>query len=123
MEQSRFDVFGYIVVHSSSQTLFPISLHSIRSHGNNRNMVACPLPLSNFCCGIMAVHLGHLTVHEYQVLRQVFNHFDGFLSVCYDIDTAAQSLQHTHGNLLVEDIIFCQEHGGTKPMGNDIEHF
>ena len=86
-------------------------------------MVACPSPLSNFRCGFIAVHLGHLTVHEYQLKRQALNHLDGFLSVCCDIDTAAQFFQHAHGNFLVDDIILCLEHAGTKPVGDGIDHF
>src|SRR6266700_659437 len=60
--------FGNVVIHSCLKTTLTVSSHSMRCHGDNRNMGTTYLFfLANLPCHCQAVHLRHLHVHEDQV--------------------------------------------------------
>src|SRR5262245_54519057 len=63
MEVGGFHRFDHIIVHACGQTSFPITLHGMRGHGNDRHMgVTVLLVLPNDCSGLKAIHLWHLHI-------------------------------------------------------------
>jgi hypothetical protein len=62
------DWFGYIRVHSSGQAKFPIALHRVCGHGDDRKVSPAVLFLGADGPGcFQAVHFGHLNVHQHHV--------------------------------------------------------
>ena len=59
--------------------------------------------------GFEAVHLGHLDVHQDDVVRQLADRFDRFEPVRGDVGAVAQRLEHEHGDLLVDGVVLGQQ--------------
>ena len=57
-----------------------------------------------------AVHLRHLNVHEDDVVVTLGNGVDRFPSVPHDVHLVAALDEHGHGDLLVDGVVFRQQH-------------
>ena len=65
-QQRRINGFGDVVVHAGRQAALPLLNRRVGGHGEDRQ-VGKPRVGANFRRGLVAVHLGHLEVHEDQV--------------------------------------------------------
>jgi len=57
----------------------------------------------------IAIHLGHLTVHEQQVIIRAFERNKNFLAGFCDVHAVAHSFQQTHGDLPIDRVIFGEQ--------------
>ena len=67
------DRFGDIVIHPGDHTLFPVSLHGVGGHCNHRDAVILHggVGVANSPRCFVAVHQGHLAIHQYQVVGKL----------------------------------------------------
>ena len=65
--------------------------------------------------GLQPVHLGHLHVHQHQVVGQGLERLDGFRAVGHGVRAQAQLLQDAQGHLLVGDVVLGQQDARPRP--------
>ena len=61
---------AYIVVHARRQAPFPVAPHGVGGHGDYGDlMIENRRPgIADLACGFYAVHIGHLHIHQHQVV-------------------------------------------------------
>ena len=70
------------------------------------------LGIADLPCGFQTVHLGHLHVHEHQVVGQGLERIEGLAPVRDRVGRKAQLLQDAQGYLLVGDVVIGQQDAG-----------
>ncbi len=61
---------------------------------------------ADFARSVVAIHLGHLAVHQDHVVGQAHHRFDCFAAVGREVDFKAELLQQQTRHLLVDGIVF-----------------
>src|SRR5687767_8562416 len=75
---------GEVIIHSSFETTFAVTLHGMGGHGNDGNMPAGILfPLTDSVRSFQAIHLRHLYIHEDGIVVIGLNFFKCLRS-CFD---------------------------------------
>ena len=98
---------GNEIVHSGLNTLLSISLHGCSCHGNDGNARILRLRsfLTNDLRGLETVHLRHVAVHQYQIVRNGLQRTDCLLTVGRHISRKSHLFQHSLGYFLVYGIV------------------
>jgi len=60
----------------------------------------------------VAIHLGHLAVHEDAIVGDASHRLDGFEPVRHHVNTAAALLQHAGREPLIDRVVFGDEDSG-----------
>jgi len=101
------DRFGQIVVHPRSKALFPVTLHGMSGHGNDRDMLACSLfPLTDPARGFQTVEQRHLNIHQDHVKVLPVEGFERFPAVACDQYLMAAPFEHSHCDPLIDQVVF-----------------
>ena len=110
MEVGGLHRFDHIIVHACGQTSFPITLHGMCGHGNDRHTgAAVLLVLPNGCSGLKAIHLWHLHIHKYQVKALVQEGIKSLLPIAHGHHSMAPFLQQAYGQPLVHRVVLGQQ--------------
>ena len=111
MQRLQGQGFGQVVIHARHQTLLTITGHGIGREGNNwQARITHRRTLSANCtCGLQAIHVWHLHIHQHQAVIFLLQGFQGFKSVCGKIDAQTELLQQGGGDLLIDQIVFRQQ--------------
>lgn len=56
-----------------------------------------------------SIELGHLAVHQDQVVVLLLGHFESDETVFGNIDLVPQSIEHPNSHFLVDEVVFHQE--------------
>ena len=104
------DRFGQIVVHSCGEARLAIALHRGRGHRDHRR-VARPRALASakFAGRVVAVHLGHLAVHEHRVVFGVGQRLECFDPVPADHDVVTELGEELGRDQLIHDVVFDEQ--------------
>ena len=104
-----FDRFGYEVNHAGFQAALAVGSHGVGGHGNDRRAspTGCGLEQPG---GIHSIHFGHLHVHQNGIETHALRHGSGYFSVSGNMHTHADFCQYLARHLLVEFIVFRQQH-------------
>ncbi len=96
----------------AAEALFPVALHCPRSHGDDGDPdAALPrLAAPDTPCGLEAVHLGHLAVHQHEVVGDAPEGSERLVPVPGDVGPAAQLLEDLDGDELVDGIVLHDEY-------------
>src|SRR5918994_967114 len=97
--------FRYVVVHACGQCSLPIPLHGVGGHGYYRGVTDGPLATPDLGRGLVAVHLGHLNVHEHRPVRDIREGLDGLPPVVHGVYPVARSLEHPYRHHLVYGVV------------------
>ena len=103
------DGLGDVVVHSGFDAALAIGLHSVSSHGDDDGVAAGRLGAADLFGGLIAIHHGHLAIHENEVVAIGGDHIDGFLAVGGEFDVKTEALQHPRRDELVDGVVFDEE--------------
>ena len=109
-KRSHLHRLGDIVVHAGFDTTFARTCNGVGCHGNYRNVPVWLLPVAYLPDSLVAVHLGHLTIHKDYVIGQNSQHFDCFPPVSRYIRAQSQFLQHANRDLLIDHVILGHKH-------------
>ena len=106
--------FTEIVVHPSGKTHRTISLRRMSREGDNRNSSrSLSLIATDQASRRIAVHPGHLAIHEDQVVWDTRNGLNSLLPGAHAIHSTPQRLQHGERNLVVDWIVFGHQYPTT----------
>ena len=110
LEFFRAHRFGDVAVHARGQTFLPVLLHGVGSHGEDRDVsVDRHFPLSDTPCGLQAIHLRHLYVHQDQIQALLLYQPEHLQAVtCYQ-HRMAHLLQGLSANQLTREVVIGQQ--------------
>jgi len=104
------DRLGHIIIHSGQEASFAVALHCVSRHCNDRNAsAAAGFAGADGAGGFIAVHLGHLHVHQHQVELLPIEQLNSAIAVRNGDHAVPSLFQKTECELLVDRIIFRQE--------------
>jgi len=104
---------GDVSVHARGETVFEVAFEGVGVHGHDGDVGAGEfLALANEARGLVAVHVGHLDVHEDEVEVAGLPGLDGEKSVGGDGDGEAAFFQEADGEGLIDAIVFGKEDSG-----------
>ena len=92
---------------------FPVALHGVGGHGDDPDRQYAAFgwdragPDLPGC--FEAVHLGHLDVHEDEVVRELLDGLDGLDAVRGDVGAVAHRLEDEERDLLVDRVVLGQQ--------------
>ena len=88
-------------------------------HGDDRNVPAdARLPLPDRRAGTEPIHLGHLDVHQHEVVRLALHRFDGLDAVRREVRPIAHLLQDAERELLVHDVVLGEQDAQRMARGH-----
>ncbi len=64
--------------------------------------------ITNVAGGFKSIHYWHLHIHQYQVVRNTLQSFQGFSTIGCGIGFKSIFLQETQRHLLIDDVVFHQ---------------
>ena len=85
---------GDVFVHSGRQALLPVTLHRVRGHRDDRDVLAAAFAAADRLDGLVSVYLGHLAVHQHDRVIAASAHLDRRQPVGSDVDGEPELLQH-----------------------------
>ena len=100
------DGLGDVVVHAGVEAALAITLHRVGGHGDDDDVAIGRLAAADLFGGLVAVHHGHLAIHENEVVAIGGDHVDGFFSVGGEFDGKAEALEHARGDELIDGVVF-----------------
>ena len=103
------DGFGDVVVHAGIEAALAIALHRVGGHGDDDDVTTGRLSAADLFGGLVAVHDGHLAIHEDEVVAIGGDHVDCFLSVGGEFYFEAETLERAGGDELVDGVVFDEE--------------
>jgi len=97
---------GEVVVHAGREALLAILLHGAGGEGQDGDVTVRPhLGRADRTGRLEAVHLGHLTVHEDEIVGCALEGLDGFPAVAHEIDPVPGLLEHPDGHALAHRVV------------------
>ncbi len=121
---------GQIIAHPGVQAAFPISTHRVggqRDDGKRQVRTTLLFLDSDAARRFIAVHNGHLAVHEYEIVIIGKRSLDAFGAVHSDIHLAADALEHGLNDEQIHRVVFDDEHVGGQlcrvERGRSLDHF
>ena len=112
-ELLRIDRLGDIVVHSRRQAPGARVGHHIRRQRDDRDPRAVLFLFPDQAARRVAVHLGHLAIHQDRRVGRARGRLDRLLAVRHDIRRIAEAGENAEGDLLIDDIVL----GDQDPHG------
>jgi hypothetical protein len=103
------DRFGQMVIHALLETRVPRTFHGVRRQCHDGHMASAALMAPNFCCRRIAIELGHLTVHQNEIVASRLPGVDRRTAVGHDVDSIAHLFEQMHRHFLVHHVIFRQQ--------------
>ncbi|MGA1994360.1 MAG: hypothetical protein ABSH45_01160 [Bryobacteraceae bacterium] len=100
------DGFGDIVVHAGRETDLAGALEGFGGHGDDGRVPAGRFGAADRAGSGVAIHFGHVAIHEDQRIGEKADHPDGFVAVGGDVDAEAELFEQAHGDLLIDGVIF-----------------
>jgi hypothetical protein len=82
----------------------------VRRHGDDRRVAAAGLVATDLGRRLVAVELGHLTIHEDRLIAARGVHLHRFAAVAGDVRAEAELLEHPHGHELIDALVLRDEH-------------
>ncbi len=108
------DRFGEVVVHPGSDARFAVALHRVGGHRHDPDRLRPALGWGragpDLAGCLQAVHLGHLDVHQHEVVRESLDGLDGLDAVRGDIGAVAERFEDEQCDLLVDGVVLGQQH-------------
>lgn len=106
------DGLGDMTTHAGRQTTIAFFRHCMCDHGDDREVRQTRL-CADAGRGLVTIHLRHLQVHQYQIIRDAVRGgqqlvYDLRSAIC-DIDRDANPLEQLDGDLLVDRVVLGQE--------------
>ncbi len=110
---------GDVFVHAGGQEAFAVAEQGVGGEGDDRDVfsglgLGSPDPFGR----LDPVHLGHLNIHEYEVVSAAFQDGQGLAAVVGRIDAVAHLAEQPRDDLLAERVVFDEEdfprHAGFK---------
>src|SRR5829696_8419725 len=96
------DRLGEVVVHPRREALVAVALHGVRRHRDDPRSVARPAALADLPRGLEAVKLGHLNVHEHDVVPLALEGIEHLAPVFDDVGVVAEPSEQREGQLPVD---------------------
>ena len=113
-----------MVVHAGFETLLAILRHRIGRERNDRHMLAgaaLNLTLANRAGGVVAIHLGHVAIHQDEIEVLFGARIKRLDAVVGDHHAVAlQLVEHADGDRLVDQVVLDQQHGAAA--ARDLHH-
>jgi hypothetical protein len=99
---------GQVIVHAGGAAAFLIALDRVGSHGNYRYTVA--IVFGNFAQpdfggGGVAIHPGHLAIHQYDIEMVAGHSFHGAFAVRDDFGSVSEAVDGLNHHQLVDGIV------------------
>ena len=113
---------GDVIIHARGDAAFPVSFQCLGSHCDNRKVTTLHLlPATNCSGGLKAIHLRHLTIHEYESKAMVglAQASDSFPAICCYRSRMTQPDQLLQRHRLVGKIIFDHQYGAGYGLSNE----
>ncbi len=111
-EGLHLDRFRQIVVHAGRQAALTVSHHRVRRQRRHLHPrvedSAGGIPQEPG--GLKAIHLGHLTVHEDQVIGTLTECGEGFDAIARHVRPVPDFFEHHADHPLVDGIVFHHQH-------------
>ncbi len=104
-----------MVVHAGLEAAAPVGLHRVRGHRDD-GQARVPRIGAQAARGRLAVHHGHLHVHEHHVVLGVRHAVQRRLPVGRHVHDEAGAAQQLHGHELVQFVVLHQQHGGAAQL-------
>jgi len=98
-------------VHADGGAQIAIALEGIGGEGDDARGAGGILAAADFAGGFVAVHLGHLDVHQDEIVGLGVASSDGLVAVAGDIRAVTKALKEADGDLLVDGVVFDEEDG------------
>ena len=115
-----------MAIHSGSSSLSFIFFKYIRSHcddGYTGLILVWQVP--DFLCCLIAVHFGHLNIHEYHIIgsrRHLFYPVYTLNAIFHTFCFKAETLEYCHCNLCIQIIVLCQMSAYARTSLTTLEH-
>ena len=95
-----------VVVQAGRETPLAVALHGIGRQGDDGDATGCASFLgADRARGLEAIHVGHLAIHEHQIVDGVIESRDGLPAIRDHVDVMSGLLQQAHGDLLIHPIV------------------
>ena len=112
----RVDGFGHVVVHAHGEAALAIGLHRVGGHGDHRQVGEAGVGPQQ-ARGSLAVHHGHLHVHEHHVVAFALQGVERLLAMRSHVYRKTGIAQQLHGDELVQLVVLDQQHRRTPHRG------
>ena len=96
-------------VHASGYIGLAVFMQHVRGDGNDVGLFCERAHCAYGACGLHAIHLRHLHVHQNNIVGLSLNGFSGFASIASHIGTPAHAFKHQGRETQVDGIVFCQQ--------------
>ncbi len=118
---AEFDRLGDVVVHAGGEAGVAIALEGVGGEGDDAGLALGGEVGADLAGGLEAVHLGHLEVHENEVVGAAFEGAEGFEAVGDSVGAVAEAFEEAEGDLLVNEVVFDDEDGERDGFGELID--
>ena len=107
----QLDRFADVVVHAGGKTFFTRAVHCIARHCDDvgalgRAVALTGFALTNFHRGLVTVQIRQLAVHENDIVMDQFQGLQNLTAIGHGDGAAAELLQQTNRDLLVDGVVF-----------------
>ena len=99
-----------VVVHARRQTAFAITLHGIGGKRADGRPASAPLTASNDGCRLEAIHIGHLAIHQHQIVFPFLQSLHSLASIDHRVGSQPEFLEQPQRDPLVDFVIFSQQY-------------
>ena len=111
VKRRRVDWLRNISIKTNGEASLTVTAHRVGRHRQNPSIFAClSLPGPYHARSLQTAHDWHLKVHQHQVVAAAGKFFDRVDSVDGDSDPVSAPRQQTTRHLLIDDVVFDQQH-------------
>ena len=104
----RIDRLGHMVIHARQFRYQAILIEGIGGHGKNGNLL--PARQGPNCPGsLQAVQIGHLDIHQHQIVAMLAGALDRFLTIFRHINRQPHAMQQLQRHFAIDRIVFGQQ--------------
>jgi hypothetical protein len=100
--------FADVGVHPGREAGRAVVGQGVGGQGDNFGVARRALQPAYLPRGLVAVHLGHLTIHHDRIVRSAHDGFDGLAPVAHAVDLRTQLLELKFRQLLIDRVVFRQ---------------
>ena len=94
-----------VVVHAGGEAKFTVALHRIRGERDDLGLAVDGEAGADLAAGFESVHLGHLEIHEHEIVGAAFEGGEDFEAVGDGVGVVAEALEEAEGDLLVHGVV------------------
>src|ERR1019366_1131056 len=102
--------FADVAVHSRVEAPLAVAIHRVGRHRDHRCAVVAVFAAAQLGGRLIAVHFGHLAVHQDRVVALPGERLYGLASVTDDVDAAAAAFEHADGDDLIDGTVLGDEY-------------